>query len=133
MRIIKWEFLVLIGNIILIINLFLKNSLFGSFRMGYEPRPFNILSENNIVTGIRSRLEKEFEIFNEKSNFTFGFEIFNENHNFQKYENLYQNFSSINGSVQGNIISDFDEKRLVSNIFLNRILTYSQILKLLWL
>ena len=95
----------------------LKNSLFGSFRMGYEPRPFNILSENNIVTGIRSRLEKEFEIFNEKSNFTFGFEIFNENHNFQKYENLYQNFSSINGSVQGNIISDFDEKRLVSNIF----------------
>ena len=50
----------------------LKNSLFGSFRMGYEPRPFNIISENNIVTGIRSRLEKEFEIFNEKSNFTFG-------------------------------------------------------------
>ena len=95
----------------------LKNSLFGSFRIGYEPRPFNILSENNILTGIRSRLEKEFEIFNEKSNFTFGFEIFNENHNFQKYENLYQNFSSINGSIQGNIISDFDEKRLVNNIF----------------
>ena len=95
----------------------LKNSLFGSFRMGYEPRPFNILSENNFVTGIRSRLEKEFEIFNEKSNFTFGFEIFKENHNFQKYENLYQNFLSINRSVQGNIISDFDEKRLVSNIF----------------
>lgn len=95
----------------------LKNSLFGSFRMGYEPRPFNILSENNFVNGIRSRIEKEFKIFNKKTDFTFGFEIFNENHNFQKYENLYQSSSNISGSVQGNIISDFSEKRLVSNIF----------------
>jgi iron complex outermembrane receptor protein len=88
-------------------------SIFKSFRNGYEPRPFNVLSEKTAALGIRSRL-----LGHTKSlKWTLGFELFKDTYKSGTFENLYKDFPEGTGSVIGNPLSSFKEKRTYYNIF----------------
>jgi iron complex outermembrane receptor protein len=92
-------------------------SVFTSFLDSYEPRPFNILNENTKGIGIRSRISSNTTLFNNKLNWTIGGELFYDTNTFQTYENLYEDHPPEIGSVKGNLLSDFKEKRSYANGF----------------
>lgn len=94
-----------------------STSIFTSFRKGYEPRPFNVLSEKTNAIGVRSRLIGQSKIFNNSLIWTIGGELFKDNYKSSTFENLYQDFPSEIGSVKGNKLSDFKEKRSYYNAF----------------
>jgi len=98
-------------------NLKQVTSVFTSFRDAYEPRPFNILTENTFAYGIRSRLLGKAKLFNKSLNYTFGGEYFRDRYKSSTFQNLYQDFPSGNGSVDGNRLSNFKENRSYYNLF----------------
>ncbi len=95
-----------------------STSVFTSFRNGYEPRPFDILDEKTFALGIRSRLLGNLNLFDKNLDWTAGVELFRDNYNYGTYQNLYQSFPPGTGSVQGDQLTDFKEKRSYYNIFL---------------
>lgn len=99
-------------------NIRQTTSVFSSFRNGYEPRPFNILSEKTLAIGIRSRLIGNFKLFKKPMNWTFGGEWFKDNYKHRTYDNLYEEFPPETGSVKGTELSNFKEKRSYYNAFL---------------
>lgn len=88
-------------------------SIFSSFKEGYEPRPFDILTENTSAIGIRSRILGTYK----KLNWTLGGELFKDSYKSKNYENLYQDYPAGTGSVEGDKFSDFKEKRRYYNLF----------------
>ena len=98
-------------------NLRQVTSVFTSFKENYEPRPFNILEEKTLTFGVRTRLLGNYRLFDNGLKWTIGVEIFDENYASKTYENLYRDFPQGTGSVQGNILSNFKEKRNYYNVF----------------
>ena len=98
-------------------NLKQVTSIFTSFRDAYEPRPFNILKENTLALGFRSRLLGNLKLFNKNMNWTFGGELFSDTYKYGTFENLYENFPMGTGSVEGDRLSNFKEKRHYYNVF----------------
>tara|TARA_R110002049_G_scaffold307773_2_gene509413 strand:+ start:163 stop:2478 length:2316 start_codon:yes stop_codon:yes gene_type:complete len=98
-------------------NLKQTTSVFSSFKKSYEPRPFDILSENTSAIGIRSRLLGSKKLFNNDLNWTVGGEFFKDSNKWGNFDNLYEDFPPETGSVEGNRFSDFKEKRSYYNIF----------------
>ncbi len=94
-----------------------QTSIFTSFRDAYEPRPFNILSENTFAVGVRSRLIGNTKLFDHPLDWTFGGELFRDRHRSKTFENLYQDFPVGTGSVQGVLLSNFKENRSYVNLF----------------
>jgi len=92
-------------------------SVFGSFRNAYEPRPFNVLEENVLAFGLRSRLIGETPLFGNVLNYTFGGEYFKDIYKSETFQNLYENFPIGTGSVKGDRLSDFKEDRTYYNVF----------------
>lgn len=93
----------------------LKTSIFGNYRNNYEPRPFNILSEDELAGGLRARLIGNI---NDRNVLMFGTEVFRDLRDWKTFENLYQDFPD-QGSVEGSTLTRFDELRGYSNIFAN--------------
>lgn len=89
-------------------------SIFTSFKEAYEPRPFDILSENTAAVGLRSRIIGNLKKFN----WTLGGEFFKDSYKSRNFENLYQNYPAGTGSVKGDKFSDLKEKRRYFNLFL---------------
>ncbi|UII30941.1 TonB-dependent receptor [Fulvivirga ulvae] len=97
-------------------NLESITSTFLTFRDADEPRPFDILRENSIATGLRSRLIWSTDVLQRKMTWSGGFEYFTDWYQWSTYENLYeQNPGS--GSIPGNILSDNEEHRYYYNLF----------------
>jgi iron complex outermembrane receptor protein len=94
-----------------------NTSIFTSFRDAYEPRPFNILTENSFAFGIRTRLLGDIKLLEKDLNWTLGAEVFREHYRSKTFENLYEAFPIGTGSVQGAKASDFKEKRDYYNLF----------------
>lgn len=96
----------------------LKNitSTFLSFRDADEPRPFDILRENTVATGLRSRLIWNTTLFQKEMIWSGGFEYFSDWYQWSTYENLYEQNPG-NGSVSGSILSDNKEHRYYYNVF----------------
>lgn len=92
-------------------------SIFTSFRNSYEPRPFNILEENTTAFGIRSRLLSYSKVFNKNLNWTLGLELFKDNYKSRTFDNLYETIPIGSGSIEGDKLSDFKEKRNYYNAF----------------
>ena len=92
-------------------------SIFTSFRQAYEPRPFNILDENTLGTGLRTRLLGNTEWMNKKIDWTAGIELFRDVYKYKTFENLYEDFPSGTGSVKGRQLSNFEQDRSYYNIF----------------
>ncbi|WP_298500029.1 TonB-dependent receptor [uncultured Algibacter sp.] len=98
-------------------NFKLATSLFTSFRNGYEPRPFNVLEENLFAFGFRTRILGHSKLFNKKLTYTFGGELFRDSYKYETFENLYENNLNSNGSIKGDKLSNFKEKRNYFNVF----------------
>ncbi|MCF6296794.1 MAG: TonB-dependent receptor [Flavobacteriaceae bacterium] len=94
-------------------------SVFTSFLDSYEPRPFNILKEKTNAIGLRTRILSDTKLFDKFLQWTIGGEIFSDKNAYQTYKNLYKDFPSEEGSVQGYILSDFKENRTYFNLFLD--------------
>ncbi|GAA3624819.1 TonB-dependent receptor domain-containing protein [Flavivirga jejuensis] len=92
-------------------------SIFTSFYDAYEPRPFDILKENTLAIGIRSRILGNSKLFDKTLNWTLGGELFRDTYTYGTFENLYQDFPDGTGSVEGNRLSNFKEKRNYYNAF----------------
>lgn len=88
-------------------------SIFTSFKEAYEPRPFDILTENTSAIGIRSRILGTIK----KLNWTLGGELFKDSYKSRNFDNLYQDYPAGTGSVKGDKFSDFKEKRTYYNLF----------------
>ncbi|MDU8886535.1 TonB-dependent receptor [Yeosuana sp. MJ-SS3] len=99
-------------------NLKQITSIFTSFRNAYEPRPFDILDENLLAIGMRSRIIGNTILFDNDLNWTLGTELFNDNYKYSTFENLYEDFPAGTGSVKGNQLTNFKEKRAHVNVFL---------------
>ncbi len=95
-----------------------STSVFTSFRNSYEPRPFNILKENTFALGIRSRVLGNTKLFNKTFNWTIGGELFKDTYSYETFINRYEDFPPGTGSVEGDRLSNFKEKRDYYNIFL---------------
>ncbi|MEM6514644.1 MAG: TonB-dependent receptor, partial [Bacteroidota bacterium] len=92
-------------------------SVFTSIRENFEPRPFNVLDENSLAFGIRSRLIGNTKLFNKNFNFVLGGEFFQDYYKNKTFENLYQDFPPGTGSISGERLSDFKERRMYYNFF----------------
>ena len=92
-------------------------SVFTSFRDAYEPRPFDILKENTRALGIRSRVLGNELLFKNPFNWTIGAELFNDTYTYGTFENLYKDFPPNTGSVEGNQLSNYKERRYYYNVF----------------
>ncbi len=91
----------------------LKSSVFITYQENYEPRPFNILDEKTTGWGTRNRLIFDLS---ERTTWMLGSELFWDRHSFQTLANLYQAFPGM-GSIEGNQLSDLQEKRNYINLF----------------
>jgi iron complex outermembrane receptor protein len=94
-----------------------KTSVFTSFLDSYEPRPFNILQEETYGIGLRTRVISKVTLFQKQLDWTLGGEFFKDSNSYQTFENLYNDFPPEEGSVQGDLSSDFKEKRDYINVF----------------
>ncbi len=94
------------------------SSLFGSLLDSYEARPFNILEQNTQSIGFRTRFIQQLELFQKDLQWTIGFEFFNDLNQLKTFENLYQDYPPGTGSIKGEALSDFDEKRYYYNLFI---------------
>lgn len=94
-------------------NLKQITSVFTSFKDAYEPRPFDILTENTWAIGMRSRLLGTYKSLN----WTAGGELFNDTYQARNFENLYQNFPTGTGSVEGAKFAHLKETRSYYNVF----------------
>ncbi|AUP81551.1 TonB-dependent receptor [Flavivirga eckloniae] len=101
-------------------------SIFSSFYDAYEPRPFNILKENTLAIGIRSRILGNSKLLGKPFNWTLGGELFRDTYKSKTFENLYRDFPDGTGSVEGNSLSNFKEKRNYYNAFFETIYELSE-------
>jgi iron complex outermembrane receptor protein len=101
-------------------------SVFTSYQNSYEPRPFDILLEKTRGIGLRTRVISEFDLFDKQLEWTLGGEIFSDHNAYQTYENLYEDYPPEVGSVQGDLLSDFKEKRRYLNLFFDSKYNFSK-------
>ncbi|MDO5979990.1 TonB-dependent receptor domain-containing protein [Flavivirga spongiicola] len=101
-------------------------SIFTSFLDAYEPRPFNILKENTLAIGIRSRILGNYKLLDKTFNWTLGGELFRDTYKSGTFENLYRDFPNGTGSVEGNQLSNFREKRNYYNAFFETVYELSE-------
>ena len=103
-------------------------SIFGNYRDGYEPRPFDILDENSFSFGIRSNYLASFKIGEIPVKSSLGVEYFDESYDMQLYENLYESNNGM-GSLAGNRFSDQHQDRKYLNLFAQFSLQFTDRLK----
>ncbi|PXY41915.1 TonB-dependent receptor [Flavobacterium cheongpyeongense] len=100
------------------INDYLNNStsVFINYKDSNEPRPFDVLRQYTFATGARTQFSGAFKIAKLKNQFIFGMEYFTDNYNGNTFENLYKQNNG-QGSLQGNQLTESDQKRHLYNIF----------------
>lgn len=86
-----------------------NTSVFLKYFNNYEPRPFNILKEDQISYGLRSVFHYNHPFGSVKSHWALGTEVYNEWLDWQIFENVDR--------AQGNRINRFKERRFYYNIF----------------
>lgn len=99
-----------------------------SHRDGFEPRPFDILDENETGLGLRSQLKHNFEIHKKTINTSIGFEWQYDWYEAQNFDNLFRNTPE-RGSIQGELVNAFDQNRMRFNAFLTADYDFSDKLK----
>ncbi|AWH83853.1 TonB-dependent receptor [Flavobacterium album] len=96
----------------------LKNStsVFVNFKQSYEPRPFDILTQDTKAWGARTHFFGDFKLREMKSQFIAGLEYFNDGFKGGTYANLYQDNNG-QGSLQGDRLTGSEQKRDFINAF----------------
>ncbi|WP_110688262.1 TonB-dependent receptor family protein [Salegentibacter sediminis] len=93
-----------------------NTSIYLSFRDAYEPRFFDILKEERVSAGARTRFNLDILAFNLPSQISFGAEYYNEWYNTSIFENLFREFED-QGSVLGQRLSGNEQDRNYINFF----------------
>ena len=93
-----------------------NSTLFSNFKEAYEPRPFDILEDNIVNFGVRSKLNYTDKLFSLPTKMSFGTELLREKYTFSLYENIYQTQPN-QGSIQGDKFSDASQNRNYVNLF----------------
>jgi len=96
----------------------LKNStsIFINAKDSYEPRPFDILTQDNTAYGARTQFFGDLNIGKMKSNFIAGLEYFKDGFTGGTFANLYQNNNG-NGTLQGDRLTASEQDRNFINAF----------------
>lgn len=92
------------------------SSIFYTYLDHYEPRPFDILEEFTNGYGVRSVFDKDFTFLSNQASLSFGGEWYKDDFSWRTIENLYEQNNG-NGSLEGNLLSENDEKRKNLNLF----------------
>ena len=90
--------------------------IFGQYRDGYEPRPFDILDEEQLGLGARTKFDFKYPLIGKSSKLTFGGEYLLEDYSVSLFENLYRDFPG-QGSVQGDKFSSNNQQTSYVNVF----------------
>ncbi|UPQ79540.1 TonB-dependent receptor [Flavobacterium azooxidireducens] len=93
-----------------------NSTVFSNFKEAYEPRPFDILEDNIVNFGVRSKLNYTDKLFSIPTKMSVGTELLREKYTFSLYENLYQTQPN-QGSIQGDKFSDGSQNRNYINLF----------------
>ncbi len=91
-------------------------SIYLNFRDAYEPRPFDILKEERISAGARTRFNWDTSLFDFNSQFSFGAEYYREWYETGTFQNLFRQFEE-RGSVLGERLSNNEQDRNYTNLF----------------
>ena len=91
-------------------------SVFINFKNAYEPRPFDILKEESVSAGIRTKFNLTTQLFKLPSEISFGAEYFNEWYETGTFKNLYKDFPD-QGSILGQRLSNNEQDRNYANFF----------------
>ena len=91
-------------------------SIFLGFRDAYEPRPFDILKEESISAGVRTKFNLAAPIFKKESEVSFGVEYYNEWYETATFKNLYKEYPN-QGSILGDRLSNNEQDRNYTNFF----------------
>ncbi|MXN91787.1 TonB-dependent receptor [Flavobacterium sp. Sd200] len=96
----------------------LKNStsIFINAKDSYEPRPFDILAQDNTAYGARTQFFGDFSIGKMKSNFIAGLEYFKDGFSGGTFTNLYEDNNG-NGTLQGSRLTTSEQDRNFINAF----------------
>jgi len=97
-------------------NLNNSTSVFINYKDSNEPRPFDILRQYTFATGARTQFSGNFKIKETAIDFIAGVEYFTDTYSGNTFENLYQQNNG-QGSLQGNQLTETDQKRHFYNIF----------------
>ena len=97
-------------------NLSNTTSIFTNIKKSNEPRPFDILKQDNQAYGARTQFFGNFKIKKSKVNYIFGAEYFRDGFSGGTFENLYEENDGF-GSLQGNRLSATEQDRNFYNIF----------------
>lgn len=87
-----------------------NTSVFLNFRDAFEPRPFDILDENNLGIGLRHTSEIDFNLLGFTSKLTIGGEFLTDDFEVSTFENNYRDNSGV-GYLQGEMISELNQTR----------------------
>ncbi len=104
-------------------------SVYLNFRDANEPRPFDILKEERVSAGARTRFNLDAQVFDLSSRLSFGAEYYHEWYETGTFENLYRQFENM-GSVSGVRLSNNEQNRNYSNFFAQMEIDLSDRLKL---
>jgi iron complex outermembrane receptor protein len=94
-----------------------STSIFVNVRDSNEPRPFDILKQNNVGYGVRTQFSAATGFFGKMANFILGGEYFRDGFKGRIFENLYQDNNG-NGSLQGEKLTVTEQDRKFFNAFL---------------
>lgn len=100
-------------------------SVYLNFRNGYEPRPFNILKEDQVAVGARTNFSLKNDFFGLPSKISFGGEVYREWYENTIFENLYEDNSG-QGSLEGDVLNQNEQNRSYFNVFAQWNLALSQ-------
>lgn len=92
------------------------STVYTNFRNGYEPRPFNILKEEQVAVGSRTQFDLEFQLFELPSRWIFGAAYYQEWYDSATFENLYESNPG-EGSIRGGILSNNTQDRRYYDLF----------------
>jgi len=90
--------------------------IYMHFRNAYEPRPFDILKEEQVSAGARTKFNLETSLLRLPSKISFGAEYYREWYASGTFENLYRQFENL-GSVLGESLSNNEQDRNYANLF----------------
>ena len=92
------------------------STIYLNFRNAYEPRPFDILKEDQVAAGARTKFNLETAFFQLPSKISFGAQFHREWYTSGTFENLYKDFEN-RGSVLGESLSNNEQDRNYANFF----------------
>jgi iron complex outermembrane receptor protein len=93
-----------------------KTSVFLNAKDAYEPRPFDILSDQTNSVGLRTSLNYKSQLFSLPFEASVGTELLAEHYSFSLFENLYLALPG-QGSVAGDEFSKMKQDRNYANYF----------------